>query len=231
LKDTSRLRRAGRNRPQGSNSSAEGQWQLPIDNWPPEGRTLGAIFKQFTSQDEWSELTNHTGELLPPHLNTSGMWAIIPANPPDDQTTIHPFLKIWNTGRLIAKGRRGDLLAAPEQIPPPSVGYDIWVADFTRSIIRDPTFPDKRIYDLRFFPPNAKTKSVNDAKNSTAKWVAGEAKRMKALGEIGESTHITELAKMLASRMEQEKSVKAVGWRYIKNQLREWGLWPIASIE
>ena len=87
------------------------------------------------------------------------------------------------------------------------------------------------IYDLRFFPRNAEIKSERASKIPTITWVTREAKRIKALGEIGQSTSITELAKKLASRMEQDKSVKPVGWRHIKNKLKEWGLWPITSTE
>jgi hypothetical protein len=59
---------------------------------------------------------------------------------------------------LIAKGRREDPLAFPVQIAPPSIGWEIWVVSFTRSIIRDPA--DGEIYDLRFFLPEPKTDSA-----------------------------------------------------------------------
>jgi hypothetical protein len=234
LKNSSRSQRASPNRRQGLSPSAKGKQLLPLDIWPPEGRTLGAILRELTSPAEWSQLTKHTGELLPPHLNASGKWVIIPANPPDNQATTHPIVDIWNSGQLIAKGRRGDLLAAPETIPSPSIGYDIWVADFTRSIIRDPTYPDKKIYDLRFFPRNAETKSENATKTPTITWVTDEVKRMKAAGELKGSIRITELARNLESRMKTaaqvDESLKKVGWRYIKNKLRDWNLWPIESI-
>jgi hypothetical protein len=143
---------------------------------------------------------------------------------------IRLFLEIWNSGQLIAKGRRGDLLEAPVEIPPPSVGYDIEVVDFTRSVIRDPTNPGKKIYDLRFFLANT------EPQYATSKWVTAEVRRMKAASEIDKGIKITAFAKELADRMEAasddgNKSVKPVTWLHIKNMLPEWGLWPIESIK
>jgi hypothetical protein len=69
----------------------------------------------------------------------------------------------------------------------------------------------------------------------TAVWIAAEAKRMKRDGEIGEGTRITDFAKLLEKRMRKaadaNRSLRAVGWRYIKNQLPVWDLWPISSIK
>ena len=146
-------------------------------------------------------------------------------------------MNLWNSGKLIAKGRRGDLLTAPVEISPPSVGYDIEVADFTRSVIRDPTYPERKIYDLRFFRPNPEPKfeSATD-RNGTSSWITAEAQRMKAAGEIDNGVRITTFAQTLADRMQAacnngDKSVKPVGWRHIRNMLLPWGLWPIESIK
>jgi hypothetical protein len=192
---------------------------------------------------EWAQLTEHTGELQPRFLNDTPRMAIIPVYPPssprygelDDE--IRVFLEAWNSGQLVAKGRRGDLLRAPEEIPPPSVGYDIEVTNFTRSVICDPTNLKQNIYDLRFFLPNTETKFESATRrNATSKWVAAEALRMKAVGEINDSIKITAFAKELANRMELarnngDKSVNPVSWRHIKNSLGDWGLWPITSIK
>ena len=138
------------------------------------------------------------------------------------------FLEAWNSGELVAKGRRGDLLTAPVEIPPPSVGYDIEVADFTRSVILDPTNPKNAIYDLRFFVPHAEPKLENASdKSATSKWVAAEARRMKAAGEISEGIRITAFARKLAEKIEiardeHDISLKPVSWRHIKNSLRDW---------
>jgi hypothetical protein len=148
---------------------------------------------------------------------------------------IRLFLEAWNSGQLTAKGRRGDLLVALVEISPPSVGYDIEVADFTRSVIRDPTYPERKIYDLRFFRPDNEPKSESATeRNGTSKWITAEAQRMKAAGEIGDNIKITTLAKKLAGRMQAasnsgDKSVKPVSWQHIKNMLPRWGLWPIGS--
>ena len=206
---------------------------LPLGGWPPEGLTLGAILRPY-GPALWSKLTEQTGELLPPHLKDKGKWVIIGS---DTEATNLPFVNLWNSGQLIAKGRRGDLFADAVEIPPPSTGYDIWVANFTRSIIRDPTYPEKMIFDLRFFPRDAEPKSENATKRvSAVMWVTAEAQRMKATGEINESTSITNFAKQLAYRMSAardagDKSIKPVEWRHIKNMLRTWGLWPITSIK
>jgi hypothetical protein len=216
---------------------------LRLDEWPSEGRTLGEILKSIWDPAEWAELTEHTGELQPRSLNDVPRMAIIPVYPSSspqygklaEETRV--FLEAWNSGQLVAKGRRGDLLTAPVEIPPPSVGYDIEVVDFTRSVIRDPTYPKKVIYDLRFFLPNTESKFESAIeRNATSRWAIAEALRMKAVGEIDESIKITAFAKELANRMEAardngDKSVKPVRWRHIKNSLRDWGLWPITSIK
>jgi hypothetical protein len=237
MKNARGSRRTNTDRGQGVTPLAEDDQLLPLDGWPSEGRTLGEILRPLYGPAVWSKLTEHTGELLPPHLNDRGKWAIIPGNRSGTEATNSPFVNLWNSGQLIAKGRRGDLFADAVEIPPPSIGYDIWVANFTRSVIRDPTYPEKMIFDLRFFARDAESKSENATKrNSTVGWVTAEAQRMKATGEINESTSITDFAKQLADRMSAApdatgESIKPVGWRHIKNMLPAWGLWPVTSIK
>ena len=64
-------------------------------------------------------------------------------------------------------------------------------------------------------------------------WIAAEAKRMKAAGEIPH--RIRSFARELESRMRKaaasDKSLRPIKAKSIENGLREWGLWPIASIE
>jgi hypothetical protein len=128
----------------------EADKRLSLDPWPSEGRTLGEILEPLLGASEWSILTRQTGELQPRFLNNMGKWAVIPvypSSPPQYRELaeeIRLFLEAWNSGQLIAKGRRGDLLVAPVEISPPSVGYDIEVADFARSVIRDPTYPARK---------------------------------------------------------------------------------------
>jgi hypothetical protein len=66
-------------------------------------------------------------------------------------------------------------------------------------------------------------------------WIAQEASRMKAAGEISDGIKITDLARELERRMKAaaavDRSFRAVKWGYIKNKLPEWGLWPVSSIQ
>ena len=219
----------------------EADKRLSLDAWPSQGRTLGAILEPLFPSAEWSQLLKQTCELQPTFLNDMGGIAVIPVYPSSSpqyhelSEEIRLFLEIWNSGQLIAKGRRGDLLTTPVDIPPPSVGYDIEVADFTRSVIRDPTNPEKKIYDLRFFVANTEPK-FEIATKATSKFVTEEARRMKAAGEIDKKIKITAFAKELANRMKVahnrgDQSIKPVGYLYIKNMLRQWGLWPIEAIK
>ena len=148
-----------------------------------------------------------------------------------------PLVDHWNSGALIAKGRRGDPLSLPNVIPPPSASWELYVADFSHSIIDDPIGEGKKIYDLRFFVPEplpAPAKMADDEQMPTICLVVAEAKRMKTAGKIDDGTRITEFARMLEGRMKEayktNKSTPPVGWRHIKNKLPEWGLWPIKSI-
>jgi hypothetical protein len=229
---------------------ADADQLLLLDRWPLEGRTLGAIIQQLISPASWSVLTELTGEHLPPRLKAMAKlglvrlveldWQVEPDEPSERPEVeaikaCQPLLEHWNSGALIAKGRRGDPLTLPVEIPPPSASWELWVADFSRSIVEDPRRVGDEIYDLRFFP---KPKPDPEPKATTANksWIATEAKRMKAAGEINGSTRITSFAKQLEARLKEEskagdKSLKPVTWQYIKNMLPAWGLWPIDSIK
>jgi hypothetical protein len=217
----------------------KGDKRLSLDQWPPEGRTLGEILEPLIDPAEWSKLIEHTGELQPRYLNTMGRPVVIPVYPPSSPhhrelaEEIRLFLEIWISGKLIARGRRGDLLTGPTEIPPPSVGYDIVVEDFTRSVIGDPTDPKKAIYDLRFFRSYTEHGFKSGTESiATSQWVTQEVLQMKARGEINEDIRITDLAKELEKRMRAAgDKVKPVGFKHIKNMLPTWGLWPINSIE
>ena len=214
---------------------AEADQLLPLGAWQSEGRTLGAILQALLRPAAWSDLLEHTGELQTQDL-TVRRWAVIRVHPPfSPPEWIKEFLELWNSGQLIAKGRRGDLLAAPVEISPPSVGYDIEVADFTRSVIRDPAYSKKLIYDLRFFS-KSKPEMEPRAKNSTKNWIVTEARRMKAAGEIKANIRITDLAKQPEASLKEaardvDKPLKTVTWRHIRNELPAWGLWPIELLK
>jgi hypothetical protein len=66
-------------------------------------------------------------------------------------------------------------------------------------------------------------------------WIAAEAKRMKDANEIRSGIRISEFARKLEGRMNRagasDKSVRPIKAKSIENMLRDWGLWPIASIK
>ena len=69
---------------------------------------------------------------------------------------------------------------------------------------------------------------------STKTWITAEVKRMKIAGEIRPGIKITYFARELKRRMDKAVRAgtvkKSVGWKYIKDCLPRWGLWPISSI-
>ena len=69
---------------------------------------------------------------------------------------------------------------------------------------------------------------------STKAWITAEVKRMKIAGEIRPGIKITYFARELKRRMDKAVRAgtvkKSVGWKYIKDCLPRWGLWPISSI-
>jgi hypothetical protein len=218
---------------------------LSLDQWPSEGRTLGAILKQLISPALWLVLTDRTGECLPHYLKAyakMGLVSLVELDPladADKPTDVveairkcQPLLEHWKSGALIAKGRRGDPLSPAVDIRPPT-NWELWVADFSRSTIEDPVGQEKRIYDLRFFRPESQ-RDVASAVD-TVSWVTAEAKRMKAAGEVNEGISITNFAQRLEKQMRKaaktDNSIRPVGWQHIRNKLSTWGLWPIESIK
>ncbi len=216
---------------------------LPLDNWPPDGCSLAAILRKLTSSASWLVLTDLTRERLSPRrkayakLGQVQLVEIDPlakANKASDPAVIEavkecqPLLKHWKSGALVAKGRRRDPLSPAVEIRPPT-NWELWIADFSQSVIEDPIGEGQKIYDLRFFLPEPPPHP--ESATGTAGWVASEASRMKAAGEIDESTRKTEVARLLEEKMRKDKSVNPVGMRHIRNKLADWGLWPIASIK
>ena len=82
-------------------------------------------------------------------------------------------------------------------------------------------------------PPEQST--PKEVRGDTKTWIAAEARRMKAAGEIPPDIRITDFARELECRMEKapekDRSLRPVGWRHIKNMLPRWGLWPVSCIE
>jgi hypothetical protein len=89
-----------------------------------------------------------------------------------------------------------------------------------------PPWADKLIGQLKAPAPKA---------TGTPAWIQAEAARMKAAGELREDLRITDFAKLLWKRLKAaakaDESLRAVDWRHIKNNLPDWGLWPISSSE
>jgi hypothetical protein len=69
-------------------------------------------------------------------------------------------------------------------------------------------------------------------RTTTKSWIEAEVRRMKSDGEI--PARISDFAKALERLMHTAArlgpSIRPVGWRHIKNQLPNWGLWPIDRI-
>ena len=65
------------------------------------------------------------------------------------------------------------------------------------------------------------------------RWIAAEAKKMKAANEISPDIRISEFARKLEGRMNKaakyDKSLRPIKWTSIRNKLLEWGLWPVTS--
>ncbi|MBR0742104.1 hypothetical protein JQ581_34725 [Bradyrhizobium liaoningense] len=76
---------------------------------------------------------------------------------------------------------------------------------------------------------------TGEQSRGAAAWITGEATRMKVANEIPENIKITHFAQELERRMRKtalsDKSLRPIGWRSIKNELRNWGLWPITTIK
>jgi hypothetical protein len=68
-------------------------------------------------------------------------------------------------------------------------------------------------------------------------WIPAEAIRLKKDNKIPLEVHRrpTDFARFLEGHMRKAKKtnelLQPVGWPYIKNHLREWGIWPIESIK
>jgi hypothetical protein len=230
-----------------------------LDEWPPEGRTLGDIVEQLIGSAAFSIETSYYGPnaivTVSPERKTIERWY----HPLE--AIAQPLLQLWNSGALIAKGRRCDPFSPPIEIPPPSTVWEVRVVDFTRSVIEDPIGLG-RIYDLRFFLPKSTAGNVTpNAKN----WVDGEIRRMIDAGEIHggvvcgklrtEIAQIlgfegkkltpkqearlgalrpTDFAKALKDRMRRaakiDDSVRPVRMEHLRNQLVAWGYWPLSHI-
>jgi hypothetical protein len=101
--------------------------------------------------------------------------------------------------------------------------------------------PDGRVYrEVQFSQLDVKELWPREGEevHGAGAWITAEARRMKAANEILPDIRISDFARELEGRMKKaakkaattNKPLRAVGWRYIKNKLREWDLWPVSSI-
>jgi hypothetical protein len=78
------------------------------------------------------------------------------------------------------------------------------------------------------------TDSIDDAKLVSKVWCVAEAKRLKFAGKLDSLKNKTALAKLLADGIRKaartDSSLRSLTMRYIRNQLKNWGLWPIDRI-
>jgi hypothetical protein len=154
------------------------------------------------------------------------------------------FLAAWNTGELVASGRRGDPLAPSTLIPSPGTSWPFKIADLERSIIDDPGRAGAKIFDLRFClrpaaPAGSAVPATGEAtvegSSSPAKramspveWLAYKVKEVKCTPN--HPTQSTDIARLLAPKMVAAvkagecSKVLAVGT--IVNYLRDHKLWP-----
>ena len=123
-------------------------------------------------------------------------------------------------GRLVftKEGRRFITVLGPGPLSPPPPPDEVFAIGV--ELERGPV--------ERLFPAAAVSEQPGGYEGAGA-WIAAEAKRMR--GEIASDIKITAFARELERRMKEaaktDKSIRPVKWRYIKNNLRNWGLWPI----
>jgi hypothetical protein len=113
-------------------------------------------------------------------------------------------------------------------------------AFYTQLILTDDDMPDGkrgikvlRSAVLALLPPLEAPPSPPPTEPVGAKWIAVEAKRMKKAKQI--PVRITDFARELERRMgkaaETNRAIRPFKWKYIRNQLGNWGLWPASAIK
>jgi hypothetical protein len=125
--------------------------------------------------------------------------------------------------------------------------YDrVWIYPRGLKLGHRCTVTEKNVRDLwPTYPPASQTASDQQPEElpgsdptkplSTPAWMIAEARRLKATGKISEGTRKTEFAKLLAQKMgkavKNGEVKKSLAYRSIRNELCNWGLWPISSIK
>jgi hypothetical protein len=85
--------------------------------------------------------------------------------------------------------------------------------------------------------PNTQEEPAVVRRMPAMQWIAREAWRLKRIDAMPDDISKTEFAKLLADNMERAAtydlsiSITPITWKYIRNHLSEWALWPIPVIK
>jgi len=153
-------------------------------------------------------------------------------------------------GAGIAKLRQ-ELRAAGIMSVAPSAAYYNGDPQFWRSSLVEIDWGSNAAYEAVFVSDGARARGIKVSRahllallpgvprerkqlRGAGAWVAAEASRMKAANEIPPDIRITDFARELATRMDKaaasNRSIRPIKSRSIESKLRDWGLWPITSI-
>jgi hypothetical protein len=91
-------------------------------------------------------------------------------------------------------------------------------------------------------PPEAVPAAASSAKatapelSPSAQWCCDQVRAWKAANKIREDIRISDLSKQLADELikdfkaDDTDTLRPLKWRYIKNELQNWGVWPLDRI-
>jgi hypothetical protein len=196
--------------------------------WPAEGLPLKAAIERVSG----TVLSDaHASALFAgiTHTTDEGARRIRDARH-ETERALSLLLDAWNNGALVATGRRVDPLSASVPIPPPGVTWRLRILDAGRSVIVDPGFDRKCIFDLRFWPIEMATSpsvasrpSASPVPPDPKDWLVGEVAQRRAADLIPEK--ITDFSRELATQMVAASRTggvaRALKARTIENMLRE----------
>src|SRR5262245_33529097 len=133
--------------------------------------------------------------------------------------------RLLEEGEFELWGRRGSPTAQVEPIP--ASAFKRFEIDYENQIAEEET--GLKHFDLRM------VRIAPQTANRTAVWLYGAARRLKMAGKIPEDIGPQRFAKILGEEMRKAaktvSTIKPVGWGHIKNNLKNWGLWPISRIK
>ena len=81
---------------------------------------------------------------------------------------------------------------------------------------------------LALLPEEPSEREGAAASNASARWIADEARQMKAAGKIPptKSKFARELEQRMDKAADADRSIRRLKWKSIRNGLKGWGLWP-----